>query len=254
MNFKNYSKIIVANWKMNGSFSLINQYKNYLKKNYIKFNKKIAIVICPPFPYLTICKNKFKYKNIFLGAQNLSLSDNFSKTGEISSSIIRDTQCNFVILGHSERRNLFKESDKLISNKVNESLNNKINVIICIGENLSEKRKSNTFKVLKKQIYKSLSNNCSPKNTIIAYEPVWSIGTGKTPTIEEINKIHTYIKKILNIKYYLKNYKFKVLYGGSVNKKNSKDILSLKSVDGVLVGGASLNIIEFAHIINFNKN
>ena len=255
MKLTNYNKIISANWKMNGSLSLIDDFKRFFIKDYEDINKDVAIIICPPATYLykfnKIIKN---YSNIFIGAQDCSNKKNSARTGDISASILNDIGCEYVIIGHSERRNYYNESNTLIFEKINCALQNNLKIIFCIGENEDEKNKLKTFEVIEYQIKNSLSSACTPLNTIIAYEPVWAIGSGKTPKIDEIENINDFIQKNLKSKY--KDYfsdNYKIIYGGSVNVNNCKDILSSKKIDGVLVGGSSLIVDDFSKILHFNK-
>ena len=157
--------------------------------------------------------------------------------------MLKNVGCQFCIVGHSERRNLFKETEEIIINKVNCCLDEKIIPILCIGESLEQKRKNLTKEILIKQI-KSIPKQANKNNIIIAYEPIWAIGSGLVPTLEEINEIHGFIKN--NI---YQSQEFKILYGGSVKSSNCKNILSQENVDGVLVGGASIDINEFNKII-----
>ena len=252
-----YSKIISANWKMNGSLDLVGKYKRYLynKKNFIKHDK--SLIICPPYPYIPLLTEISKnYKNVFTGAQNCSSEVLTSRTGDISASIIKNVGSSFVILGHSERRSIYNEANKIISKKIDIALKAKLITIVCIGETLEEKKYKKTKYVIRNQLEKSLINLCNPENTIIAYEPVWAIGSGKIPSLNEIENINNYIHKILESKFSIKrkSKKFKILYGGSVNSKNSKILLESKLIDGVLLGGSSLNIVELHKIINFDAN
>ena len=251
MKISKYNKIISANWKMNGSLSLIDEFEKYFKASY-KHNISNAIIIFPPAPYFQqfsqILKN---YQNIYFGSQNCSEFDNSARTGEISASIINDIGCEFVILGHSERRSLFNEDNSIISKKINIAIKNKLKVILCIGENQEQKDNSDTFKIIEEQIITSSSKECNPENTIIAYEPVWSIGSGKTPSIKEIEEINKFIQEKLKLKFNIQTSKFKIIYGGSVNIKNFSNILQSNLIDGVLIGGSSLNIKDFIKISNF---
>ena len=246
--------LIAANWKQNGtSKTLCN-----LTKNIISLAKKRKIrhkiVLFPPTVYLS---NIFplirKTKNIFLGAQNISPYSEGAFTGEISAKMIKEVNCNHVIIGHSERRHIFGETDKVISSKVSVSAGMKLNTILCIGETTTERRKKRTKSVISRQLKTSLlpSRNVLRKNLqklIIAYEPVWAIGTGKNATTAQILDIHKYVRKTLSNIFGKNSSKIKILYGGSVNNKNAKPILELDDVDGALVGGASLKAKKFIEI------
>ena len=255
MKLTNYNKIISANWKMNGSLSLIDEFKRFFTKNYENLNNDIAVIICPPATYLYKFNEDIKnYNNIFIGAQDCSNKENSARTGDISASILKDIGCEYVIIGHSERRNHYNEDSDLIFEKIDCALKNNLKIIFCIGENEDEKEKLKTFEIIENQIKNIFSSACTPLNTIIAYEPIWAIGSGKTPKVDEIETINDFIKKKLKSKYndnFSNNYK--IIYGGSVNTNNYKEILLSKKIDGVLVGGSSLIIDDFSKIVNFNK-
>lgn len=226
-------KFLVANWKMNGDVEFV---ENFLKKiNSIKTENQI--VVCPPFPLL------YKFKNFshFLGAQNCSDRKNGAFTGEVSPLLLKDLGCKYVIIGHSERRRIFNESDEMIFEKYKTLTELGINPIICVGE--TEKARPEWRDVLSIQLSK-FKNDENLSKAIIAYEPVWSIGSGETPTTSEIHEVLSFIKQTTNSK-------CPTLYGGSVNIKNISDILPIPSVDGVLIGGASLRIEEFSEMIRY---
>ena len=236
-----FSKIIVANWKMNGSIRFIDNFFENIEFKNVNNNSK-CIVICPPYTYCHhIAK---KHINYFIGSQDCSTFLEGAYTGDVSARMLRDIGCHFCIVGHSERRTNFRDSNVDVSIKAYNCIINNINPIICIGETLEQKKNKKTKSILSKQIQESISKKSSNKNTIIAYEPIWSIGSGITPSLSEIKDIHNFIK------YEISGYEnFKIIYGGSVKSANSMEILNLDGVDGVLVGGASLNIEEFNKIV-----
>ena len=236
---RKFNKIIVGNWKLNGSFSSINTFIRDIKIGF-STQDKACIIICPPFPYI----KDLKSDNFFKGAQDCSIYSEGAYTGEISSEILKDLDCQFCIVGHSERRYLFNEKNEIISQKASNCLKEKIIPILCVGETLEQKKNYQTKEVLTDQIKKSIPIEASNENIIIAYEPIWAIGTGLTASVEEIVEINNFIKKEITG---FENYK--VIYGGSVNSSNSKEILAIENLDGVLVGGASINIEEFNKII-----
>ncbi|MCR4623612.1 MAG: triose-phosphate isomerase [Alphaproteobacteria bacterium] len=224
-------KFLVANWKMNGNVEFA---ENFLKKiNSIKTENQI--VVCPPFPLL----HKFENFSHSLGAQNCSDKKNGAFTGEVSPLLLQDLGCKYVIVGHSERRRIFKESNELIFEKYRTLIELNIIPIICVGE--TEEARPEWRDVLSTQLGK-FKNDENLQKAIIAYEPVWSIGSGKTPTTSEIHEVLSFIKQITA-------FKCPTLYGGSVNIKNISDILQIPSVDGVLIGGASLKIEEFSEMM-----
>ena len=239
LNLNNFSSFFVANWKLNGNFKFIDQFISELK---IPNNTSKCVVICPTsihLDYLTLKKNNF-----FVGAQNVSQHNEGAYTGEISCNALSELNIEFCIVGHSERRQLFNETNNDVCLKSSRVIEYKIVPIVCIGETLEEKEKGKTNDVLSKQLEDSIPISSNADNTIIAYEPVWAIGTGLTPSLEEINKTHEFIK---NHKSKFADYK--ILYGGSVKANNAKEIVSLSNVDGALIGGASLKSDDFTKII-----
>ena len=240
LEIREFNKIIVANWKLNGSNDFLEAYFEELVLK--DLNSDTCGVICPPTTYIQNCYSKLH--SLYLGAQDCSKFKEGAYTGEISASMLKENNCIFCIVGHSERRQVFKENNEDIKIKAAQLLDEKIIPIICIGETLEQKKMHKTHEVLKEQVINSLPPNSSKESVVIAYEPIWAIGTGMTPTLDEINNIHKYLKKdIKEIEGY------KLLYGGSVNPKNASDIMNLEYVDGVLVGGASLKADQFSQIL-----
>ncbi len=240
LDINKFDKIIVANWKLNGSKDFIDAFFNDLNPEVINSNS--CGIICPPSIYLDKCFSK--NKNFFLGAQNCSQFNSGAYTGEINAIMLRECNCNFCIVGHSERRMNFNDSNNDVKVKSENLIDNSINPIICIGETLEQKKNGITKEVIFEQISSSLPETGSANSVIIAYEPIWAIGSGLTPNLEEINSIHSFIKKEIP-----KSRNYKILYGGSVKSKNSKNIMDLENVDGLLVGGASLDPQEFIEIL-----
>ena len=240
------TKYTIANWKMNGqkdSYKLVKSISNYCQKMKRKTSK---VVICPPFTLLSELIKK--EKKIKFGGQDCHYKSEGAYTGSISANMLKTINCQYVILGHSERRIYQKETSQELNLKIQSAIKNNLTVIYCIGEKLEEIKKRNI--ILKKQL-SSLPKKIDPKKIIIAYEPVWAIGTGKVPSLNDINKIHEKIRHILSNLVGLRFSKHvSILYGGSVNAVNSVDILNLDHVDGALVGGASLKSKEFCKIID----
>jgi len=234
-----FSSIFVANWKLNGNLNFINQFFHQIQ---IPKDISKCIVICPTSIYLDILSKK--KKNFFIGAQNVSQYEGGAYTGEISSNSLRDLKIDFCIVGHSERRQIFYEKNNDINLKSSQLIKDKIVPIICVGETFKEKEKGKTNEVLENQLKECIPDSSNSTNTIIAYEPVWAIGTGLTPSLGEIETTHKFIRE--NNK---KFNNFKILYGGSVKSSNSKGIVALTNVDGALIGGASLKLEEFQKII-----
>ena len=240
------TKYTIANWKMNGqkdSYKLVKSISNYCQKMKRKTSK---VVICPPFTLLSELIKK--EKKIKFGGQDCHYKSEGAYTGSISANMLKAINCQYVILGHSERRIYQKETSQELNLKIQSAIESNLTVIYCIGEKLEEIKKRNI--ILKKQL-SSLPKKIDPKKIIIAYEPVWAIGTGKVPSLNDINKIHEKIRHILSKLLSLRFSKHvSILYGGSVNAANSVDILNLDHVDGALVGGASLKSKEFCKIID----
>lgn len=233
-------KIVVANLKMNMTAACVNDYLNNIKD---VINTK-KVVICPPALYLPY----FVRKKYSVGAQDCFYVDEGAYTGCISANQIASMGIKYTIIGHSERRQYFHETDNIVNKKVINALENNLNVILCIGETKEERDMLKTDKILKRQLINCLRgiDEKNIENVIIAYEPIWSIGTGLIPTIKEITSTTAYILQILNSLYPEKD--IKVLYGGSVNEKNIESINSVENINGVLVGGASLDANKLAKI------
>ena len=242
LEINKFDRIIVANWKLNGSIDFIEQYLHELNCSKLE-NSNICGIVCTPSVYLH--KLAGKLTPLFLGGQDCSNYNEGAYTGEVSASMLKDASCQFCIVGHSERRQIFGQSNEDVCIKVMNLISHNINPIICIGESFEEKNKNLTQDVLYTQISNSIPNNATKDFVIIAYEPIWAIGTGLIPSLEEIDSIHSFIKnEIQNFVNY------KILYGGSVNSNNASEIMGLKNVDGVLVGGASLDAAEYKKILN----
>ncbi|MAE43052.1 triose-phosphate isomerase [Candidatus Woesearchaeota archaeon] len=241
--------LIAANWKMNKTIketvSFINDFKNLIKKI-----KNVEIVICPPFTSLNESSKLLKSSNIRLGAQNIHYENKGAFTGEISPVMIKEL-AEYVVLGHSERRQYFNETNQLINKKIKAALKNKLKVILCIGETLQQRESNKTTDIIENQIKNCLKDINEMKNIAIAYEPIWAIGTGKTASPEQAEETHKFIRQLLK-KLYNENISnnARIIYGGSVNEKNAKALLKMKNIDGALVGGASLEPETFSKICN----
>jgi len=241
----NKGKLIVANWKM-----------NFLYKNAFHFCKKILLkkkliknkfIICPP--YTLISELSLKFKNITFGAQDCHYERFGSYTGNISAIMLKNISCKYVIVGHSERRIQHFENSIVLKKKMESVLNAGLTPIYCVGEDMNIKKKGKTKNHLLAQLSKTLPKK-NKKQIVIAYEPIWAIGTGKTPAVNEIEDINLYIKKIIT-KINLSYKKTNILYGGSVDKHNSLVFLDNNNIDGLLIGGASLNFNTFSSILSY---
>ncbi len=232
----------IANWKMFGGLNSLNSLHkvvNFLKK--FKKKKNLKIIYCPPNTLIRPMFKKLKNSKIDVGAQNCHENEAYGAfTGSVNAKMIKDVGAKYVILGHSENRQL-GETNKLINLKIKNALKSNLKIIFCIGETLQEKRKKITKQILDKQIKLGLKDIRNKKDIIIAYEPVWSIGTNVIPNQRELIKSINYIKKKIS--------KNKVIYGGSVNPKNISKLSSIDNIDGFLVGGASQDSKKFIDII-----
>lgn len=243
-------KVVIANFKMNKT---IRDTKEYIAELIpLVENSKTIIGICPPHTAIKSAQRKLKATSIYLGAQNMHVEDKGAFTGEVSGEMIKEAGATFVLLGHSERRNLYRENNSLINNKIKKALKLGLKIVLCIGESLAERGQDKIDVVLQTQLSEGLKDVYANEmsNIIIAYEPVWAIGTGKVPTIDQIGKAMDSIRNIIK-KLYNKQIAddIIVLYGGSVSENNSKEIAQIKGVDGALVGGAALDAKRFAKII-----
>ena len=256
MNKQKY--LIAANWNQNGDLKSSTQLINDFIKLYQKIKPKSDILILPPSIYLNMILNRLNHykvsrKKISLGIQNISPFLEGAYTGELSINMAKDFKCSYTLIGHSERRHIFFEDDKIIAKKARLSLESNIRTILCVGETITEYNKKMTKKVILRQLISALSKSrdlfkSDHNKVIIAYEPVWAIGTGKTASLEDIADVHSYIRIILNRILGTKKNTIKILYGGSVNSENASSILILPDVNGALVGGASLNPKKFIDI------
>jgi triosephosphate isomerase len=238
----------IANWKMFGDLRTLNSLDSVI--NFSKNNKKskIRIIYCPPNTLIRPLSKRLKKTNLEVGAQNCHEKENYGPfTGHVNSKMLKNVGAKYVILGHSENRQT-GETDKLINLKIKSAIKSNLKVIFCIGETLSEKRKKITNKILSKQINNGLKSIKDTSKIIIAYEPVWSIGTGLIPNSNELTNSISYIKSKFTKK------TPKVLYGGSVNNKNIDELKDINIIDGFLIGGASQNSKKFIDIIKKTFN
>jgi len=212
----------------------------------LKKSTKKDFIILPSTQSIHFIKNKLKNKSLNWGAQDCSQFDKGAFTGDISASMIKELGCKYVLIGHSERRNIYNENNYILEKKIKNAFSNNLKVIFCVGEKLKDYNKSETKKVISSQLANLFNKKKNLKNLIIAYEPVWAIGTNKTPSLEEIKKVHSFIKDLFKKMYNVDN--ICVIYGGSVNLNNSKAIFSISNVDGGLIGGASLKAGDFKGI------
>jgi triosephosphate isomerase (TIM) len=245
-------KVIAGNWKMNNDLNESQKLVSGIISG-LGNDDKCDVIVCPPFTSLAEVNSLIKSTQIKLGAQNMFYEDNGAYTGEISASMLKSVGCDYIILGHSERRTIFGETDETINRKIRKAIQSGLKVIFCIGEILPQREQGITNDVVKAQVIKGL-NGVTPeeiKSVIIAYEPVWAIGTGKTATPEQAQEVHAFIRELVT-----KNYSSTVAdeliiqYGGSVKPDNARELLSQPDIDGALVGGACLKADSFLGIIS----
>ena len=249
--------IIAGNWKMNTNGFEAEKLAEYVMGGLTqKKPKKSKIILCPPFTSLHHVSEAIKNSKIGLGAQDCHYETKGAFTGEISAQMLVHVGCNYVIIGHSERRTLFFETDELINKKLRAVVDAGMIPIFCIGETLQERQSNQTYPVLERQLIEGLRriNFSHPDSLIVAYEPVWAIGTGISATPAQIDEAHNWLRKYI-IKLLGNDFSdTAILYGGSMNGKNAESILSIENVNGGLIGGASLDPQEFLRIIEISEH
>jgi triosephosphate isomerase len=242
---------IAANWKMNKTLSETREFiSNFVPA--VKDVTDVDIVLAPPFTSLAIASENLKNSNVLLAAQDMFYEEKGAYTGEVSPLMIIDIGCNFVIIGHSERRQYFNETDEVVNKKIVSAKKAGLGVIFCIGESLAERDAGKTFEVLQREITDGLKG-VDDKDIVVAYEPIWAIGTGKTATSEQAQEAHAYIRERMIFLYGNKADEIRILYGGSVTPDNIGSLMACKDVDGALVGGASLKVENFIKIVKFKE-
>lgn len=242
--------LIAGNWKMNRTASegvdLVNEIKLGLGQK-----MDVGVAICPPYTALESCAKAVEDSNIQLGAQNMHPKLEGAYTGEVSPVMLRSMFCTFVILGHSERREYFKESDAFINEKVLAALESSLKPILCVGESLEQREANETFEVVKTQLVDGLKGVTAEAtdHLVVAYEPVWAIGTGKTATPEMAQDVHKMIRDELTALFGEAADKVRILYGGSMKPENASELLDQPDIDGGLIGGAALKAKSFLELI-----
>ncbi|MFO0754508.1 MAG: triose-phosphate isomerase [Thermodesulfovibrionales bacterium] len=243
--------LIAANWKMNKT---VGEAEAFLR-DFIPLVKDVAdadIVIAPPFTALSAVSSLLKGAPIQLSAQNMYYEEKGAYTGEIAPGMLTDLRCTHVILGHSERRHYFGESDELLNKKVKAARSHGFTVIFCVGESLDEREAGKTFSVLQREVEEGLKG-IGPEGIVVAYEPIWAIGTGKTATTGQAQEAHRFIRERLSLLYGNEASSMRILYGGSVTPENIDALMECADVDGALVGGASLKPDSFARLVHFRR-
>ncbi len=244
-------KIVAGNWKMNCDIQEMKTLLNDLKKK--DFNDGVKVMVAPSFTNLYLAKEILNDTNIEVAAQNMHEAENGAYTGEISAPMLTSLQVKTVILGHSERRSIFNESNELLASKVKSALAKGLKIIFCIGEELEARKNNKHVEVVKKQLSDSVFTLTEEewKSITLAYEPVWAIGTGETASPQQAQDMHAEIRKMIADTYSSATAeKVSILYGGSVKPNNAKEIFAMQDVDGGLIGGAALKAEDFTQIIN----
>ena len=243
--------IIAGNRKMHKTIAEALEFVNEVKDRVN--NDKVEAVICAPFTLLKDLKQATKGTNIKIGAQNMHFEEKGAFTGEISPLMLKELDMDYVVIGHSERRQYFNETDETVNKKVLKALEVGIDPILCVGETLEEREAGNTKDVCKVQVEKALENVSKEDlaKVVIAYEPVWAIGTGKTATSEDANDVIAYIREVVANLYGELANEVRIQYGGSVKPSNVAEIMNQSDIDGALVGGASLEANDYVELVNF---
>lgn len=242
--------LIAGNWKMHKNITESEELIDAIKSKFSQEDENVKLLVAPPFTNLYFVYQKIKDTGIYLGAQNCHWESSGAFTGEISTDMLKSVGCNYVIIGHSERRAMFGETNEKINKKLHALLFNSLNPIVCIGETLEQRQAGKTFEVLEDQLTNGLKgiSNEQIKNIVIAYEPVWAIGTGVAATIEQVDEAHNWIREKLVNLFGETAMQTIIQYGGSVNENNSAELFSLENVNGALIGGASLKADNFIKI------
>jgi len=246
--------VIAGNWKMNKTISKALELVSDLKK-LVSDAKEVEIIVAPPFLTIYQVAMEVKGSNIHVSAQDVFWEEEGAYTGAISPTMLSDAGCKYVIVGHSERRQYFGETDKTVNKKIKAALNHGLKSIFCVGESLQQRESGETFNIIETQVKGGLSG-LSPsdmKYMIIAYEPVWAIGTGRTATDEQAEEVHGFIRGLLKGLYKDIADDTRILYGGSVKPENIDGLMAQPDIDGALVGGASLKAGDFARIVKYQR-
>ncbi|WP_226036002.1 triose-phosphate isomerase [Aquibacillus saliphilus] len=244
-------KVIAGNWKMN---KVLAEAERFIveTKGSVPTSDKVEAVVCAPFPYLSALVAKAEGSDVKIAAQTMHYEDNGAFTGEVSPVMLKDIGVTYVVIGHSERREYFAETDETVNKKVHAAFNHALTPIICVGETLEQREKNETMSVVEYQVKKALEglSEAQVNDTIIAYEPIWAIGTGKTATSEQANEVCTHIRGVVNG--FVSSdaaEAVRIQYGGSVKPANVDELLSQSDIDGALVGGASLEADSFLKLV-----
>ncbi len=245
-------KLAAGNWKMNGTSASLDELTALMATHP---DPQVDILICPPATLVTSAVVTAADHALQIGGQDCHRNESGAHTGDISAAMLRDAGASYVLTGHSERRTDHNESDEEIRNKTKAAHAAGLIAVVCIGETLKEREAANTLDIIAGQLAGSLPDVLTAENTVIAYEPVWAIGTGKVPTTNQIGEVHDYIRSRLEQRYGAGvGTSIRILYGGSVKASNAAEIFAVSNVDGALVGGASLKASDFSPIVTALQN
>lgn len=236
--------LVAGNWKMNGSLAMASDLAGEIQARHRKSPLAVDLLLCPPFPYLASVGGTLTGTAIALGGQDCHVASAGAHTGDVSAAMLVDLGCRYVIIGHSERRADHGESSALVASKAKAALAAGLVAIICVGETESQRDAGEEKKIVENQIIASLPSSCSVENVVIAYEPVWAIGTGRTPTSADVAAMHQHIRALVTDRV-PGGAKVRILYGGSVKPSNAAELMAVPEVNGALVGGASLKAGDF---------
>jgi triosephosphate isomerase (TIM) len=240
--------IVAGNWKMNGTTAMLKE-PRLLSEMLRDVKLKCEVLVCPPATLARRVKSVMKGSRIRVGGQDCHWNVSGAHTGDISADMLKDAGCTHVIVGHSERRTNHGETDEVVAKKAVAAIKSGLIAIICIGETLDERKGGKTLDVISRQVAGSLPSGATSANMVLAYEPVWAIGTGLTPTTAEVAGVHAHIRKLLEASHGDDGANVRILYGGSVKPSNAAELMGVDNVNGALVGGASLKAADFIGII-----
>lgn len=236
--------LVAGNWKMNGSLAMAGGLVADLAARYAKASPATDLLLCPPFPYLAAVGGLLAGSRVSLGGQDCHTGASGAHTGDVSAAMLADLGCRHVILGHSERRTDHKEGSALVAAKAKAALAAGLTAIVCVGETEAQRNAGDELKIVESQIIESIPSESTADNLVIAYEPVWAIGTGKTPTTGDVEAMHRHIRALLKARV-SGGGGVRILYGGSVKPSNAAELMAVPEVNGALVGGASLKAEDF---------
>lgn len=244
----NIRPLVAGNWKMNGSVAALGEAEN-VASGIAKTKADIEVMICPPATLIGKLADLLSNRGVGVGGQDCHVKISGAHTGDIAAEMLKEIGATAVILGHSERRSDHGETSRIVLAKTEAAHRAGLTAIVCIGETAGERRSDLTLAVVARQLAGSLPDSATAANTVIAYEPVWAIGTGLTPTAGDVKEVHTAIRRALVERFAGEGAKMRILYGGSVKPDNAKELMHIENVDGALVGGASLKADDFLGII-----